>query len=122
MKGWRDGGIVVRGEEKKPRPDPDKAELSGLRRGVGDISQIRTDHKPLDAIQFCGVEIRRLIMCHPSIRPPPAAVSLAINPLMTSSTLRQSLLSASSLLPSLCSLLSALSSVVGCREKVKRGD
>lgn len=73
---------------------------------MGDISQIRTDHKPLDAIQFCGAAIRRLIMCHPSIRPPPAAVSLAINPLMTSSALRQSPLSTSSR----CLLLSALSS------------
>lgn len=88
-----DGGVegrrAVGGKGRKPRPGPDNRELSGLRRGVGDISQIRTDHKPLDAIQFCGAAIRRLIMCHPSIRPPPAAVSLAINPLMTSSALRQ---------------------------------
>lgn len=102
MEGWWGGGIAVRGKERKPRPGPDNGELSGLRRGVGDISQIRTDHKPLDAIQFCGAAIRRLIMCHPSIRPPPAAVSLAINPLMTSSALRQSPLSLllGSLLPS----------------------
>ena len=120
--GWRGGGIAVRGSERKPRPGPDNGELSGLRRGVGDISQIRTDHKPLDAIQFCGAAIRRLIMCHPSIRPPPAAVSPAINPLMTSSALRQSPLSASSISPCLCSLLSALSSQwFCCREKVKKG-
>lgn len=89
--------MAVRGKERKPRPGPDNGELSGLRRGVGDISQIRTDHKPLDAIQFCGAAIRRLIMCHPSIRPPPAAVSLAINPLMTNSALLQSPLSTFSL-------------------------
>lgn len=117
MEGWRGGGIAVRGKERKPRPGPDNRELSGLRRGVGDISQIRTDHKPLDAIQFCGAAIRRLIMCHPSIRPPPAAVSLAINPLMTSSALRQSPLSSSWLLPSFCLLLSALSSLWFAAEK-----
>lgn len=119
---WMEGGgVAVRRKERKPRPGPDNGELSGLRRGVGDISQIRTDHKPLDAIQFCGTAIRRLIMCHPSIRPPPAAVSLAINPLMTSSALRQSPLSTSSLSPSLCSLLSALSSQWFAAEKVKKG-
>lgn len=81
--------MAVGGKESKRRPGPDNGELSGLRTGVGDISQIRTDHKPLDAIQFCGAAIRRLIMCHPSIRPPPATVSQAINPLMTSSALGQ---------------------------------
>lgn len=109
-----DGGVEgQQSEEKecKPRPGPDNAKLSGLREEVGDISQIRTDHKPteckLDAIQFCGAMIRRLIMCHPSIHPPPAAVSRAINPLMTSFALRQSphsdflsLLSSSSVIPS----------------------
>lgn len=59
-----------RGKERKPRPGPDSGALSGLGRVVGDISQIRMDHKPLDAIQFCGAAIRRLITCHPSIRPP----------------------------------------------------
>lgn len=96
------GGRAARGKERKLRPGPDNGELSGLRRGVGDISQIRTDHKPLNAIQFCGATIRRLIMCHPSIRPPPAALSLAINPLMTNSTRLQSPLSTSSLSPCLC--------------------
>lgn len=109
--GWRGGG--KRQKESKPRPGPDNGELSGLRRGVGDISQIRTDHKPLDAIQFCGAAIRRLIMCHPSIRPPPAAVSPAINPLMTSCALRQSPFS---LLPP-----SSHFSVVCCRGKVEKG-
>lgn len=55
-------------------------------------------------------------MCHPSIRPPPAAVSPAINPLMTSCALRQS-----PLLPSSYSVLSALLSVVCGRVKVKKG-
>lgn len=89
---WMEGQRKAVGG-RQPGPGPDNGELSGLRRGVGDISQIRTDHKPLDAIQFCGAAIRRLIMCHPSIRPPPAAVSPAINPLMTSCALRQSPLS-----------------------------
>lgn len=105
--------MAVTGKERKPRPGPDNGELSGLSRGVGDISQIQTDHKALDAIQFCGAAIRRLIMCHPSIRPPPAAVSLAINPLMTNSALLQSPLStfclfALPLFTSVCSLLSGL--------------
>lgn len=60
----------VEGKERKPRPGPESGALSGLGRAVGDISQIRMDHKPLDAIQFCGATIRRLITCHPSIRPP----------------------------------------------------
>lgn len=60
----------VEGKERKPRPGPDSGALSGLGRAVGDISQIRMDHKSLDAIQFCGAAIRRLITCHPSIRPP----------------------------------------------------
>lgn len=102
-----EGGEEQSSEEgkRKPRPGPDNGKLSGLRRGVGDISQIRTDHKLLDAIQFCGVAIRRLIMCHPSIRPPPVAVSIAINPLVTSSTLQQTPHSSSfySLLPVLSS-------------------
>ncbi|TNN78329.1 hypothetical protein EYF80_011569 [Liparis tanakae] len=51
--GKRDGSQRREREEKKPRPGPDNEEPQGLRRGVGDISQIRTDHKPLDAIQFC---------------------------------------------------------------------
>lgn len=116
VEGWRDSSH----RKGSPRPGPDNGELSGPRRGVGDISQIRMDHKPLDAIQFCGAEIRRLIMCHPSIRPPPAAVSLAINPLMTSSALRQSPLSTSSLSPSLCSLLSPLSSLWFAAERKRR--
>lgn len=121
MEGWRDSS-QRKGKERKPRPGPDNGELSGLRRGVGDISQIRTDHKPLDAIQFCGATIRRLIMCHPSIRPPPAALSLAINPLMTNSTLLQSPLSTFSLSACLYSLLSALSSLWFAAEaKWKRG-
>lgn len=53
----------VKGKERKPWLDSDSGELSGLGRGVRDISQIRMDHKPLDAIQFCGTMIRRLIMC-----------------------------------------------------------
>lgn len=113
-------GLAVVGKERKPRPGPDNGKLSGLRRGVGDISQIRTDHKPLDAIQFCGTAIRRLIMCHPSIRPPPAAASLAINPLMTSSALRQSPHSTPTptlLLTSVCTTLS----VVCCRGNMKKG-
>lgn len=86
---WRQPGSQSEGEGAPGRP-PDNGELSRLRRGVGDISQIRTDHKPLDAIQFCGPAIRGLIMCHPSIRPPPVAVSPAINPPVTSCALRQS--------------------------------
>lgn len=49
---WRDRS--QRRGEGSPRPGPDNVEPEGLRRGVGDISQIRADHKPLDAIQFCG--------------------------------------------------------------------
>lgn len=115
----RRGGGKRQEEGRQPGPGPDNGELSGLRRGVGDISQIRMDHKSLDAIQFCGAAIRRLIMCQPSIRPPPAAVSPAINPLMTSCALRQS---PSSLLPP-----SSHFSGVCCREResererVKRG-
>lgn len=93
-----------------PRPDPDNGELSGLRRGVGDISQIRTDHKPQDALQFCRAVIRRLILCRPSVGPPPAAVSPAINPLMTSSARQPSAVSSYFLSPSLDSLVSGLSS------------
>lgn len=121
MEGWRDSS--QRKRERKPRPGPDNGEPEGLTRGVGDISQIRTDHKPLDAIQFCGAAIRRLITCHPSIRPPPAAVSRAINPLMTSSALRQSARSTSFLSASLRSRLSVCTilSVVCCREEVREG-
>lgn len=112
-----DGGMAVLGKERKPGPGPDNVELSGLRRGVGDISQIRTDHKALDAIQFCGATIRRLIMCHPSICPPPAAVSLAINPLMTNSAPLQSPHTTFCLY----SLLSVLYSLVCSRGEGKKG-
>lgn len=72
---WRKHTLVkkpreVEDTEMKLWPGPDR-----LWRRVGDISQIRMDHKPLDAIQFCGAAIRRLIMCHPLIHPPPMPMS-----------------------------------------------
>lgn len=116
--GWRGGGLVVTGRERKPRPGTDNAELSGLRRRVGGISQIRTDHKTLDAIQFCRAVIRTLITCHPSIRLPPAAVSPAINPLVTNRAPCQSPFSlAFPLLTCVCTGPSAVCS----REEVKKG-
>lgn len=86
---------------------------------MGDISQIRTDHKPLDAIQFCGATIRRLIMCHPSIRPPPCRClpshKSTRDKLMFSSPNTPSL----GYLPPLASAFATLS-VVACREEVKK--
>lgn len=115
-----DGGLAVKGKERKPRPGPDNEELSGLGRGVGDISQIRTDHKPLDAIQFCGATIRRLIMCHPSIRPPPCCClpshKSTRDKLMFSPPNTPSL----GYLPPLASVFATLS-VVACREEIKKG-
>lgn len=85
--GGRNGGEVEvcwRG-----RPGPDNGELSRRGTGAGHIGQIRTDREQQAAAQFCRSEIRRLIVCHPSIPPPPIAVSPAINPLMTSRAARQ---------------------------------